>query len=226
MDCENAKYKIVPKDYDYYLFDFDLTLFDTSEPSALSYKAAFAAIGAEYNEKNFYIYLSESLTDTFARCCSDKSKYALFESTFYDVSHSQMWSAKIYSDVRETLELLKNRHKKIAIVTNKDAEAVNIILKANGFESNFFNAVVTCDEIKNCKPAPDALLLCLKKLNEQTHENLMAVYIGDARNDILAAQNAGIDSYFIVRKHNKSNEYAQIAIHDLRSIAVLPLEKK
>ena len=208
---------ILQKEYDYYLFDFDLTLFDTAKPTSLSYKAAFAAIGIKYEEENLGLYLAEFLTDTFSRICEDKNRYEIFANAFYTESHKVMHEAEIYDDVMETLETLKKAKKKIAIVTNKDAKGVNIILKSHNIDESFFDDIVTCEMIENRKPAPDALLVCIRNLDSKNGRQGTAVYIGDALNDILAAQNAKIDSYLIDRDFS-SNIANAVPIYSLKNI--------
>ena len=208
------------REYDYYLFDFDMTLFDTTEPASLSYKAAFAAIDVIYDETAIGAYLSEFLTDTFCRICKDESRYKIFEDTFYSESHKHMSNANIYSDVRVTLDTLKKKEKKIAIVTNKDAIAVELILKTHGFTKTFFDSIVTCEMIKNRKPAPDALLLCIEDLKAKDTlggESAKIVYIGDAPNDIYAARNARIDTFLLNRQGNEKMD-GVLSIYSLENL--------
>lgn len=205
--------KLIPS-YDYYIFDLDLTLFDTSKPAALAYKSAFTAVGAEYDNANLFIYLSEFLTETYDRIYNPSGNYQVFEAAFYAKSHKVMTAAVAYDDVKKTLDFLKNREKKVAIVTNKDAEAVKIILKAQGFGFEYFDNIVSCDMIANKKPAPDSLLLCLKNLGVESDNFGLAVYIGDAKNDILAAKNAGIDGILISRQPPTNHENESTIVID------------
>ncbi|WP_172188947.1 HAD family hydrolase [Lentilactobacillus kribbianus] len=93
----------------------------------------------------------------------------------------------IFEGIPEALAQL-NETKKLAIATSK--------LK-NEFERDFtpiglnryFHEVVTSDEVKKGKPAPDMILKGLEKLAAEPKET---VYVGDTVYDLKAAHNAGV----------------------------------
>jgi phosphoglycolate phosphatase-like HAD superfamily hydrolase len=63
-------------------------------------------------------------------------------------------------------------------------------LKATGI--NFFQTIVTGNDIKTPKPSPEGLEIALRNTNKQADE---AVYIGDSSADYEMAKAAGV--YFI-----------------------------
>ena len=72
-------------------------------------------------------------------------------------------------------------------MTNKPTPFVAPLLEALGI-AQYFTFVVGGDDVVNKKPHPEPLLLVCKKLNIQPHE---LPFVGDSRNDILAAKAAG-----------------------------------
>ncbi|XTZ38741.1 phosphoglycolate phosphatase [Salmonella enterica] len=93
----------------------------------------------------------------------------------------------LFPYVAETLAALYAKGLPLALVTNKPTPFVAPLLEALGIAS-YFTFVVGGDDVVNKKPHPEPLLLVCKKLNIQPHELL---FVGDSRNDILAAKAAG-----------------------------------
>lgn len=183
--------------YKYYIFDFDLTLFNTKTGSALAYESAFSVVGSVYNARELDAYMSEFLDLTYARIQSPKGDYLAFENEFYKVSHQLMAKySEPYDDAMKLLSILRENNKSISIVTNKDKVAVIDILKYHNLDEKMFDYIITCEDVVNRKPDPEALNMCIKLLNANKK---LVIYLGDSRNDILAANNAGIRSVFIQR---------------------------
>ncbi|MCL6742899.1 phosphoglycolate phosphatase [Kosakonia sp. R1.Fl] len=93
----------------------------------------------------------------------------------------------LFPDVAQTLAALHAKGLPLALVTNKPTPFVAPLLEALGI-AQYFTFVVGGDDVVNKKPHPEPLLLVCKKLNIQPHELL---FVGDSRNDILAAKAAG-----------------------------------
>lgn len=104
----------------------------------------------------------------------------------------------LFPDVADTLAALQAKGLPLALVTNKPTPFVAPLLEALGI-AQYFTFVVGGDDVVNKKPHPEPLLLVCKKLNIQTHELL---FVGDSRNDILAAQAAGSTSVGLTYGYN------------------------
>ena len=66
--------------------------------------------------------------------------------------------------------------------------------------TNFFDIVISGDEVENHKPHPEVIEKGLAALNG---EKELAIMIGDSRKDLGAAKNAGIDSVLIYPPEHK-----------------------
>jgi AHBA synthesis associated protein len=88
----------------------------------------------------------------------------------------------------ETLSWARDRGLRLALLTGKDRPRTLQILEHFGL-SHFFDAVVASDELLHSKPHPEGMWRVLGLVGCRPEE---AVMIGDAVNDITAAQKAGV----------------------------------
>ena len=58
----------------------------------------------------------------------------------------------------------------------------------------YFKEIITKDDVKEAKPDPEGLLLCLKKLNIKKSE---AFFVGDMTIDILMGRSVGVQTAII-----------------------------
>ena len=85
------------------------------------------------------------------------------------------------------LEALRQRNKKLAIVTNSDRRLVDRIV--HRFELHKFFVIVTKDDVRMAKPHPEPILEAAKKLGCKPNAIL---YIGASEIDIIAGKAAGV----------------------------------
>ena len=90
---------------------------------------------------------------------------------------------------RELLSELRSRGKRLFLVTGGSARSTAQVLGRLGI-SEWFEAIVTADDIVNSKPAPDCWLQCLAVARVEASRT---VAIEDARNGIISARAAGVD---------------------------------
>ena len=93
-----------------------------------------------------------------------------------------------YPLVAETLESLRQRGLRLAVVTNKPHAATMRILEALDL-ARFFDAVVGGDTLSRRKPDPAPLLHAMRALDAAPAETLM---VGDNHHDVAAARAAGV----------------------------------
>lgn len=95
---------------------------------------------------------------------------------------------RLYDGVLTCLEALEQRNVAMAIVTNKPREFVPAILAALEI-SHFFTIIIGGDDFPERKPSPMPLLHCMQQAQCVTGRVIM---VGDSKNDIDAAKQAGI----------------------------------
>ncbi|TVO34306.1 phosphoglycolate phosphatase [Vibrio algivorus] len=104
----------------------------------------------------------------------------------------------LYDNVKSTLQALHAAGFKMAIVTNKPSAFVPDILTQHGI-ADLFVDVIGGDDFPNKKPDPMALNWLLDK-HQLTAKHMLMV--GDSKNDVLAAKNAGCHSFALTYGYN------------------------
>jgi HAD superfamily hydrolase (TIGR01509 family) len=89
----------------------------------------------------------------------------------------------------ETLETLRQLAKRLFVVTGGSRRSVETALAATGIR-DFFEDIVTSDDVVSGKPDPDAFLLCLERSGVSAAD---AVGIEDALNGVEACRAAELD---------------------------------
>jgi len=91
---------------------------------------------------------------------------------------------------REVLAALRDRGKRLFIVTGSSRRSTESVLRALGIYE-WFEDIVTADDIVNSKPAPDCWQKCLAIAQIEPGR---ALVIEDAWNGIISARAAGLDA--------------------------------
>lgn len=104
----------------------------------------------------------------------------------------------LFPSVIETLHALQDKGIPLALVTNKPTPFVSPLLEALNI-AKYFSVVIGGDDVQNKKPHPEPLLLVAGKLSITPAQML---FVGDSRNDILAAQAAGCRSVGLTYGYN------------------------
>lgn len=110
----------------------------------------------------------------------------------YDMDALRRWSLR--SDSFYVLNRLKERAIPISMVTNVGRKAVELLIKQTNIEQ-FFNIIITRDDVDRIKPSGEGIEKALKELMVNKSEVL---YIGDSVTDILATKEVGMDSAIVI----------------------------
>lgn len=89
----------------------------------------------------------------------------------------------------------------IGVVSNNQHQTVDLILETFGLHDivdTFYGIPATMDGLKRRKPNSYYLEKAIEDIDADN-----PLYVGDSESDIIAAQNAGIDVYFIRRDHRQ-----------------------
>jgi len=105
---------------------------------------------------------------------------------FYSANHSKM--ADAYPGIRELIYKIKKANIPLSIYTGKGRDSSAITLKQIGVYE-YFDMIVSGDDIENHKPSPEGVDVFIEKFNLNRENTIL---IGDATVDILAARNSGI----------------------------------
>ena len=206
------------KKYSLYIFDMDLTTIDSAESSCLSYEAAFASLGLSFDKSKVYYYLNQNLEETYQEVESlvpGKGK-AFFDAFVENSGKTFHKVSKFYPECEEVFKTIYNKGAKLALVTNRNAHDIQLMLDAYPNISKYITYFVGSDMVKNMKPHPEGINMCLSHFHVDKKD---AIYVGDSRCDYLASVGAGIDFAYINRYDNK-------AVSEVESFdSLLPLIK-
>jgi len=126
---------------------------------------------------------------------------ALFMDAYAD-SHGL---TRVYPGVVETLDWLRERQVQLALITNKPARFLPELLADKGLDG-YFRWIVGGDTLPQQKPDPAALLWVMAQAGVMAEEVL---FVGDSRNDVLAARAAGVACVALSYGYNHGRPIAE-----------------
>ncbi len=97
---------------------------------------------------------------------------------------------ELFPGIADVLLELKDEGRQIGLVSAKRRSTVELAFAATAV-GHLFDVVVGGDEAVNQKPAPDLLLLALKRLGASPGD---AAYVGDSPFDMAAAKDGGLSA--------------------------------
>ena len=109
----------------------------------------------------------------------------------YDRDALSRWTP--YPDTLSLLDSLAASGYCMGVVSNCGAQAVHTVL-AKFRLSDYFDIILSRNEVSRIKPSPEGLILALERLGASPDQ---ALFIGDSVNDILAAQAVPMASCFL-----------------------------
>ncbi|GAB3392879.1 phosphoglycolate phosphatase [Azotobacter armeniacus] len=145
--------------------------------------------------------LAGSLEHTQVDAAEAETALALFMEAYAD-NHAL---TRVYPGVPETLDWLHEREVQLALITNKPERFLPELLADKGLDS-YFRWIVGGDTLPQQKPDPAALLWVMSKAGVAAEE---ALFIGDSRNDVLAARAAGVACVALSYGYNHGRPIAE-----------------
>jgi len=175
------------------LFDFDLTLADSSQGIFKCINHALNKMNyPEHDYESVKLTIGHSLPETFRILTGNDTKEGAsqFTSLFVNKADEIMnASTIIYPEVFELVPNLKEKGFKTGIISTKYRYRIEGVLKREEL-SSYFDTIVGGEDVNEHKPHPEGLLMAIEKLGI---EKLQAIYVGDSLVDATAAKAAGID---------------------------------
>ncbi|KAA5930882.1 phosphoglycolate phosphatase [Pantoea sp. Bo_2] len=120
---------------------------------------------------------------------------ALFDRHYADTVDA---GSTLFPQVKQTLDALKSSGLPMAIVTNKPTPFVAPLLESLGI-ADAFSLIIGGDDVPVKKPHPAAIFMVLGTFGVLPNELL---FVGDSRNDIQAAQAAGVPNVAMTYGYN------------------------
>ena len=207
------------KKYNYYLFDFDGTLFDSIHSSEYVFYEAYKSIGIIIKKEDILGYTREPIPDSYNRLNAPKEKWDDFCEEILRLVNSQksVDLTEIFPDTYETIIDLKTMEASLAIVTSNNVHHVNDILKKFDMKDMFFDVLVGNQEAPIPKPDPMPINKAIEMLNYKGDRSDIA-YIGDSLNDVKAALAAHVDPILLDRDDEYPDSVDYFKIKSLKQL--------
>lgn len=187
--------------FDLVMFDLDGTLIETAPEIMDAVNDTLRAVGrTEVTQQQVDNWIGhgtrELLIQALAFCdgCTGQSvrEHAEFESIASQfVTHYGRrcgTRSRLYPQVRETLEALRARGVKLAVVTNKEGRYTDTVLAAHQL-APLLDKVVSGDTLPTKKPNPEGIGICLAQFGVPRER---AIFVGDSSIDVATARAAGV----------------------------------
>lgn len=193
------------KKYSAYIFDMDGTLVQSEQLKGKALAEACSVLGKKVNVDIYKDVMGESwevVTNHFfteAKLNIDKNKFdKIFNEIYNELIQTEL---TLTPNVKSFLDLLLQKKKTLAIVSSAPLWTVKAILKKFKL-NNYFNVIITREDVTSHKPNPEAYILALSKLSKNSKEVLV---FEDSFAGIMAAKKAGCDVIAIRHQFNKKN---------------------
>lgn len=169
------------------LFDLDGTLLNTNELIIASFTDTLNHYcPGQFKREDIIPFLGPTLIDTFTSIDPERADEMVAHYREHNWRNHDLLVTQ-FDGVFETVQTLKRSGYKLAIVTTKKRNVVEKGLRLSKLDQ-FFEVVVTLDDVENAKPDPEPLLKALEQVDSTPEE---AIMIGDNSHDILGGKNAG-----------------------------------
>ena len=179
------------KNYDAYIFDFDYTLADATEPVVGSFLYALEKMNLQKSSRQDIINtIGIPIGESYTILTGDDSEEGIELFKKYQKEKSDeitVPNTVFIGDAKEVLRTLKNRGKKIGIVSSRWGQRINDIFE-NLNSRELIDFIIGTEHVENYKPNPEGLFKMIDMIDAKN-----PLYIGDSYIDAQAAQNAKID---------------------------------
>jgi phosphoglycolate phosphatase len=197
------------KDKKVIIFDLDGTLIDSAPDLALAVNHMLTSVHhANFDESTIDGWVGNGASILVQRALSgsrtiDEHLDSDFVANALDIFlkfYALNLCVKTYSypNVLSTLQVLKSKGYRLAIVTNKPFAFVEPILKRLEL-LEFFEYFIGGDSLAEKKPSPFPLLHVCEQLKVSVEECIM---VGDSKNDILAGNACGMQTIGVTYGYN------------------------
>lgn len=183
------------------LFDFDGVIADSNSSHVDVTRRVLKMIGSgrDISDQEIYEHFGKEyrvvLRELLGSECSEE-KLAVASSLQQELLHSDSFFRGIvlFPGVRDFLSILRGKGVWLAVATGNDRCFIDKAVDVLGLDG-FFDLILSSDDVSRSKPAPDMVLKAVDFFAVSLDEVL---FVGDSRNDVLAAKSAGVKSVVVL----------------------------
>ena len=206
------------KNFEGIIFDIDGTLTSTNDLIFASFNYVMGKYLNKTLTNNEIISLFGPTEDVILEEWTG-TDYSRARQDYYDFYSENHAMADLYPGILEILTFIKSKRIPLSIFTGKGKEATIITLKKLRIY-DYFNMIITGDDVNEHKPSPEGILKFVEKYKLNPEKVLM---IGDSPSDIEASRAAGVkiasvlwDSYSKGKATKMKSDYVFNAVSELR----------
>ena len=218
------------------IFDFDGVITDSEILHLRSFNHVLSQFNFEIGVKEYYSdYLGLSDRDLFGELIKKQiltvpanSVDKFLEQKKHAFEMLASTDGKIIDGVREFLTLLQKNNIAMAICSGALLAEIELILE-NADLRQFFEVIVSADQVKKGKPHPEGFNLSLKKLNDNRNDSILpcdCVVIEDSHWGLNAAEAAGMHTVAITNSYDADElAMAEMVVSHLNELTMTKLQQ-
>lgn len=172
------------------IFDLDGTLVDSLSTTFDAFNHAFVRHGVrKHTPAEIVKYFGAGENKIFSQMLGpEKGPLAYHTCRAYMDANRHL--VPLHNGIGDLLDLLKEKNIPISICTGRTWSTTEIILDHLGLMERFVT-VIAYDHVSKPKPAPEGLILAMKKMDLSPEDTM---FVGDSNFDIVAGRAAGVHS--------------------------------
>ncbi|MDU4270425.1 MAG: HAD family phosphatase [Enterococcus hirae] len=211
-------YKAVIFDMDGLLFDTEIVYYEASQMVA-------DQMGFPYDKELYLKYLGVSDEEVWANyhqifASFEKNNVQKFINDAYEetIRRFSLGAVQLKPGVIELLDFLEEHRIPKVVASSNQRHIIELLLEKNQL-TNYFETIVSAENVKRAKPDPEIFLLAHEYLGTKKQETLV---LEDSKNGILAAASAEIPVIMIPDLLAPSEDLQQKTLAVLSSLHEVP----
>jgi len=193
-----------------FLWDFDGCFADTERLHFFAYQTAFAAVGHEIREAEYYPSFTHLGDGTRREIVThgldiDEQDIARGKAEAY-LELIRSGPVQCFSETLALVRIMHQRGAKVAIASNSSEDEIRTVLSTAGFPVAELDLIVGKTAGLRKKPAPDIFLHALERLGVSAQR---AIVLEDSNRGLEAAAAAGCAALWIRTPYNQGLETSQ-----------------
>jgi len=217
------------------IFDFDGVIADTEAMHFKAFNQALQPYEVQISKQQYFKeYLGFTDRDLLKTLVEEgtlkirKSQVETIAQKKTDIFEEMVSShVEIIDGVREFLGMLEENDVSMAICSGALLDEIELILDKGGLR-RYFQVIVSAEQVRRGKPAPDGFLLTLEKLNEKSSESIKAgecVVVEDSHWGLEAAKAAGMHTVAVTNSYSADElELAERVVGNLSELTMEDLQ--
>jgi phosphoglycolate phosphatase len=193
------------------IFDLDGVLINSKLNMIYAWNNTKKIYQIKKNFKSYFLNIGMPFEKILEKLKINKNKKEIFR-TYQKESINHFDKIELYKNVKKTLNILRKKKHKLAIVTSKDLYRTKKILKKFNLK---FDLVCSPKKGLKGKPYPDQLNYVIKKLKFDKNNTY---YIGDMIVDYKSSKTSKIDFIFAKYGYGKNYKLYDKKIQNIQDI--------